>query len=222
MKNRVKSIMWLLLLGISTTLLVQSCQKEPPVDPCRDAPCDLHGYIAYETNGCTVPPTGRIGIMGDDGNFYLINTDHTGQFNNYPVGTYVTFGLCPVKDVDKGMCGTYNIWSPPTKEGDLRCIQEAQKPGDPELCSQIAEVVAVSYEPNGVPTSGPYLNIEGNVYAVQGDLAAEFQTYAIGTHVMVSASKVEGCFLPTVMTYPGIAGCVTLECIRPLVLTIHH
>lgn len=213
--------MWLLLLGISTTVLVQSCQKEPPVDPCENSPCDLFGYIAYEPARCATPPSGRIGIQGDDGNFYFINTDYTGQFSNYQVGTYVSFGLCPVKDVKSGNVNTPLIWAPPMKEGDLRCIQTANKPGDPGTCDQVAEVVAVSYLQNGPLTTGPYLNINGNVYAVQGDLADEFQSYAIGSHVMVSATKSYDCFLPTVMTYPGIAGCVELTCITPLVLITH-
>src|SRR5687768_6486088 len=116
MKNRIKSMMWLLLLGIGTTALVQSCQKEP-VDPCRETPCTLYGYIAYESNGCVVPPTGRIGIQGDDGNFYRINNDHTGRFADYPVGTYVSFGMCCVKDVDPDDRYTPLIWAPPVKEG---------------------------------------------------------------------------------------------------------
>lgn len=220
MKNRVKSIMWLLLLGIGTTVLVQSCQKEP-VDPCCETSCTLRGYIAYEPNGCVVPPTGRIGILGDDGNFYRINKDHTGRFTDYPVGTYVSFGLCMVKDVDPGNKQTILIWSPPVKEGNLGCIQELEKPVDPSPCDQVAEVVGVSYQPNGLRTDGPYLNINGNVYAVRGDLADEFHNYPIGMHIMVSASKVEDCFLPAVVTYPDIVGCVELTCISPLNIIMH-
>ena len=215
MKNRIKSMMWLLLLGIGTTALVQSCQKEP-VDPCGETACTLTGYIAFEQNGCVTPPTGRIGIQGDDGNFYRINKDYTGRFTDYSVGTYVSFGLCCVKDVDPGDIYTPLIWAPPVKEANLGCIEEIRKPGDPEPCDQVAEVVGVSYQENGPQTDGPYLNINGNVYAVSGDLADEFQNYPIGTKLMVSASKAHDCYLPAVITYPNIVGCVELSCISPM------
>lgn len=213
-------MMWLLMLSIGTATLVQSCQKEP-CEPCKEVDCNLQGTIAYEPSGCVTPPTGRIGIQGDDGIFYFINKDHTGQFADFEVGTRVVFGLCAVKDSEVSIQNnpTNQIWAPPMKEADLGCIRIGHHQQEPGECDQVAKIVSISYQPNGPESGERYLKIDGSIYAVQGDFAKDLYQYPIGTELLVGAKLIQGCYLPTVVTYPNIDGCAELTCLSPRFIT---
>lgn len=216
MKLKMKSFLWLLMLGIGTMTLVQSCQKDP-CEPCQNMACDKLGFIAEEPFGCIVPPekAGTIGIQGDDGIFYHIRKDMTGEFANYQVGTYVMFGLCAVEDYDDGMGNMNNgFWNVPKKIGDLGCLKIGHTTTNPNPCNQEAEIVSVSTTTVIPPFGGRHLKINGLVYAVNGPYADQIQGMAFGTKIYGTFTITEDCILPAVITNPNVVGCVEATCLQ--------
>jgi|GEM_PF-2332175 len=223
MKSKMKSITWLLMLCLGTMSLVQSCQKDA-CEPCKNTPCDKLGFIAGEPFGCIVPPelAGTIGIQGDDGVFYHIRKDRTGNFTKYDVGAYVQFGLCAVEDYDDGKSAkTSAIWAAPKKIGDLGCVKIAHSRNCPNTCSQEAQVVAVTYTPNGDPSTEHYLMVNNVVYAVQGDFQQRINELPAGSYVTIGYEIMEDCILQTVVTYPSIEGCLRVTCLKESIANLH-
>jgi len=216
MKSKTKSFLWLLMLGIGTMTLVQSCQKDP-CEPCENVVCDKLGFIVEEPFGCVVPPErmGTIGIQGDDGIFYHIRKDMTGEFVNYEVGSYVMFGLCAVEDYDDGNSNINNgFWAVPKKIGDLGCLKIGHTTNDPKPCNQEAEVVSVSTTTVIPAFGGRHLKIDGQVYAVNGVYADQIQKMAFGTKIHGSFTVTNDCILPQVITNPAVVGCVDVTCLK--------
>ncbi len=216
MKLKKKSFLWLLMLGIGTMTLVQSCQKDP-CEPCKNVVCDKLGFIAEEPFGCIVPHErmGTIGIQGDDGTFYHIRKDMTGEFANYEVGSYVKFGLCAVEDYDDGNSNINNgFWAVPKKIGDLGCLKIGHTTTDPNPCNQEAEVVSVSTATVIPAFGGRHLKIDGQVYAVRGIYADQIQRMAFGTKIHGTFNVTQDCILPAVITNPNVVGCVDATCLK--------
>lgn len=220
MKSKMKSLLWLLMLGIGTMTLVQGCQKDP-CEPCQNVACDKLGFIALEPFGCIVPPEkyGTIGIQGDDGIFYHIRKDLTGEFAKYEVGSYVMFGLCAVEDYENldnvaDRVGDNGFWNVPKKIGDLGCIKIGHTTNDPEKCDQEAEVMSLQTTTVITPYGGRYLKINGQVYAVRGSYAEQIQGMAIGSKIHGAFTVTDDCILPAVVTNPSIVGCVDVTCLK--------
>ncbi len=205
----IKSLLGITMLGIFV-LAVQSCQKDPCEKPPCNAPCSMVGVVSPFPWGCIPPPDVEIGIMGNDGIFYSIKKDQTGQFQNFPPGTPVKFGLCEVSQGEVVHTGFVSVT---VKEAILGCIEIGNTTTKPGNCDNIAEVVGVAYQMNALPEHGRYLKINGQLYAVS-EGADEISQYPLGTTLKVGYVIEQDCYLPAVITYPSIAGCVSLHCIE--------
>lgn len=210
MKMQLKTLSVLLLLSFGALVTIQSCQKDPCEKPCENTGCDLEGTIAFEPGWCATPPGGRIGIMDDNGVWYYVNEDLTRSFGNYKEGDRVRFGYCQIKVISSHEGQITQIVAPELREITLGCIEKIEDNTD---CIHTAEVVQVNYSPNTAPSVQKYVKIDGKVYVPRGQYAEHLLSFPAGSTFKVGyRTMISDCYLPAVITYPSIEGCVEITC----------
>ncbi len=213
MKTPTLKLWALPLLFMAFAFAVQSCQKDPCVKDPDPIGCDKTGTVVYLPSQCAESFSTEVGILGDDGLYYSVRDDRTGQFSNLKVGDKISFGMEEIFDG----CVVCTACTCPNPNACiiLTCLN-GNRPipvcgtGD---CDIPAKVVSYSYSEDGNPSAGKLIEIDGKNYVVEGDLTNTFDQLSVGEKIQISYNDLSHGFLPAVVTYPKIDGAVELTCI---------
>lgn len=209
----VKLKVLLLMLGISSTILISSCRKDPDHGNgggCGDKGCERIGWVDYMPGRCATPPSDEKCIRGEDGTYYRVIADQTGTFASMQIGQKVRFGVKNLKD-GEGVYTKPSIAAVIIKEATLICLDPINEGN--KNCNVDAEVIGLSYQPNAGPTEEKLLRIGNSHYVVVGEYADDIAAMANGTRLKVGYTLETPCFLTAVVTYPNRDGCITLACV---------
>lgn len=206
-------------------MVLESCRKEPIDDKdggwcgTTDPNCNMSGTVTFLPTQCLTNDVSNVmGIVGDDGSYYMINKDQTGRFDQFKDGDRVKFGL---KDKSESCIVCFACDCPnPDYCITLTCINGSHNdPGPPTCgfgeCSIPAKVVSYTMEGSDYQSVGNLVKIDGKHYKVIGNASQDVEDMQPGTEILVSYGQPKtDCYLPAVITSPNIDGCVELTCIN--------
>ncbi|MDX5320323.1 MAG: hypothetical protein LPK45_04495, partial [Bacteroidota bacterium] len=130
---------------------------------------------------------------------------------NVKLGDRVRFGYSAIAVISSKEGEVTQIISPELREITLSCLEVMAPKTE---CTTMATIVQVSYQPNGTPDQGKYVEVDGHVYAARGTLAEELLKFPVGSQFPVGYFLDQDCYLPTVVTYPNIEGCIGITCLK--------